>query len=267
MSERVSCPPLELHLTHTCNLTCLGCNHYSNYRLENWYITPKQLEEWAEIWSDRVVPSTFNLLGGEPTLHPDLCELLLIATRYFDTGAPDVIGKECPVCLITNGSFLHRHPRLKNILIERRVRLFLSVHYDRRTDIIERVRAWEREGVAVTIYDYAVRKEWRKFYRGAGRNMEPFEDGLPEESWKHCSAKGYFQLFEGKIWKCANIAYLALAKKALGLSQRWDRYLAYQPLESTASRSEMLEFFARNEESICNMCPSRPAIIENVEGE
>jgi len=164
MSERVSCPPLELHLTHTCNLTCLGCNHYSNYRLENWHITPKQLEEWAEIWSDRVVPSTFNLLGGEPTLHPDLCELLLIATRYFDTGAPDVIGKECPVCLITNGSFLHRHPRLKNILIERRVRLFLSVHYDRRTDIIERVRAWEREGVAVTIYDYAVRKEWRKFF-------------------------------------------------------------------------------------------------------
>jgi len=190
---------------------------------------------------------------------------LLIASRHFQVGSHDLIGKECPLCLITNGTFLERHPRLKNILIENRIRLFLSVHYNRRPDIIDLVKKWSREGVAVTIYDYQVRKEWRRFYQGFGARMEPFTDGNPRKSWEKCIARGYYQLFNGKIWKCANIAYLSLAAKALRLSDNWSKYLAYQPLERTASAKELEEFFSREEESVCGMCPNNPEIVENSE--
>jgi len=267
MDNKVPCPPIEVHVTHSCNLVCHGCNHYSNYKLEGWYISLKELEQWIEPWADRIEPSTFNLLGGEPTLHPQLCDLLLLAGKYFKKGAFDRMGRECPMCLITNGSFLHRHPKLKYILLEHRIRLFLSVHYNKDVEVIERVRSWAREGVAVTIYDYSLHKEWRKFYRGQGNSMEPYTDNDPRRSWKNCTAKNYYQLFDGAIWKCANIAYLSLAKRALKLSDKWNPYLAYEPLRINASLEQIKEFFMRKEEAICKMCPSQPTIIENIADE
>lgn len=263
MRSKLQCSPVEVHVTHNCNLTCHGCNHYSNYKQPRWFVTPEEFEAWIQAWADRIAPSTFNLLGGEPTLHPKLCDLLRIAAKYFQDGQFDTMGRDSPICLITNGTFLHRHPGLKELLIEHRIRLFLSVHYDRNEEVVARVKSWQADGVAATIYDYAINKDWRKFYLGQGRDMQPYEDNHPRQSWDRCNAKNYFQLFNGKIWKCANIAYLILAKQTLHISEKWDPYLAYTPLEPTASDDEVAEFFARQEESICRMCPSNPQIIEN----
>jgi hypothetical protein len=263
MNDVINCPPVEVHVTHTCNLSCRGCNHYSNYKLERWQIDEQEFERWIAAWAGRIAPSTFNILGGEPTLHPKLIPLLQIAARYFKAGRHDPLGGDNPICLITNGRFLHRHSGLKEVLQEHRIRLFLSVHYERRPEVLETVTEWQRSGVAVTIYDYSVQKEWRQFYRGHGRSMLPYQDNQPERSWDQCIAKRYFQLYDGKLWKCANLAYLSLAKKALGLSPDWDKYLAYRPLEPTASTAEIEAFFAQEAEDVCGMCPAHPEIVEN----
>jgi hypothetical protein len=263
MDNLLPSPPLEIHVTHSCNLSCHVCNHYSNYKLPRWFISPEEFEAWIQAWSGQIAPSTFNLLGGEPTLHPKLTELLRIATKYFNQGRFDRMGKDSPICLITNGSFLTRHEGLKELMIEHRIRLFLSVHYDRRADVIELVKSWGHDGVPVTIFDYSINKDWRKFYRNHGSAMEPFEDEQPRQSWEKCNAKNYYQLFDGRIWKCANIAYLILAKRALNISEKWDKYLAYKPLAPDASPDQIAEFFAREEESVCAMCPSNPVMIEN----
>jgi hypothetical protein len=263
MDDKLLCPPVEIHVTHSCNLSCHGCNHYSNYTLPRWFITPEEFESWIQQWEGKISPSTFNLLGGEPSLHPKLTDLLRIASRYFNRGRFDEMGRDSPVCLITNGAFLHRHAGLKELMVENRIRLFLSVHYDRPAKVIELVESWGRDGVPVTIFDYSINKDWRKFYRGHGPEMQPFEDRNPRQSWERCNAKNYFQLFNGKMWKCANIAYLILAKQALNISEKWDPYLSYQPLDSSASVKEMEAFFSRQEELICNMCPGNPVMIEN----
>jgi hypothetical protein len=263
MPDKILCPPVEIHVTHNCNLSCHGCNHYSNYQLPKWFISTQEFEAWVQAWSSKIVPSTFNLLGGEPTLHPKLVELLSIATKYFQRGRFDEMGRDSPICLITNGTALHRHAGLKELMIKHRIRLFLSVHYNKPAEVIELVESWGKDGVPVTIFDYAINKDWRKFYKGHGSEMEPFSDENPRQSWEKCNAKNYFQLFDGKMWKCANIAYLILAKRALNISKKWDEYLAYQPLSPDESKSAITQFFKREEESICSMCPSNPEMIEN----
>src|SRR4051812_17049236 len=114
----IDTPPLEIHVTHNCNLQCQGCNHYTNFRYPKWMMTVEEFEATARLWADKINPSTFNLLGGEPTLNPHLCDILKMACRYFNKGSRDDYGKDCAVALTTNGFFLHKHADLKQILID-----------------------------------------------------------------------------------------------------------------------------------------------------
>jgi hypothetical protein len=61
------------------------------------------------------------------------------------------------------------------------------------------------------------------------------------------------QLFEGKLWKCAKIAYLRLIKE---LSEDWTPYLNYRPLFSGCTDEELRDFIGKREEPCCGMCPS-----------
>ena len=40
------------------------------------------------------------------------------------------------------------------------------------------------------------------------------------------------------------------------LSEKWDPYLKYVPLEHTCDDKELKDFFTRREESFCSMCPA-----------
>ncbi len=43
-----------------------------------------------------------------------------------------------------------------------------------------------------------------------------------------------------------------------GLGEKWAPYLRYRPLEPDCSESELREFFGREDESFCAMCPATP---------
>ena len=51
-----------------CNFTCEGCSHYSNHG-HSGNLSVDTAREWPYNWSQRVVPDTFVILGGEPTLN------------------------------------------------------------------------------------------------------------------------------------------------------------------------------------------------------
>ena len=92
--------------------------------------------------------------------------------------------------------------------------------------------------------------------------MEPYEDEQPRQSWENCRAKYCWQLFEGKIWKCAPLAYLKLQHAKYQLSDKWQPYLRYQPLHPDCTEEQLGEFFILEEESFCNMCPANPERFE-----
>lgn len=245
---------MEIHVVHGCNLTCESCSHYSDQGHKGT-LSLDEADHWMKLWNKRVNPKKFSLVGGEPTIHPKLAEFVLLSRRNW----PDAMLR-----LVTNGFFLHRHPDLPLVLKnDPNARLYLSIHHDgpefreKHRSVLDLVRNWEiKYGIRVTYNE--VYTNWSRRYKGFGSGMEPYEDEQPRQSWENCRAKYCYQLFEGKIWKCAPLAYLKLQHAKYQLSDKWQPYLRYQPLQPECTDKQLETFFDLEEESFCNMCPAYP---------
>jgi hypothetical protein len=249
--------PLELAITHTCNLSCEGCSHFSDYK-HNWFISLDQVKNWIKPWSKRIQPTKlFNILGGEPTLHKQLCEIIVITRQYFPTAN---LG------MTTNGFHLHKHPDLFNILKKLKIKLKFSIHSQEiaymnlMNDNIELAKEWSKKGINVE-WAKVWEEGWRKNYLNYGNNMMPFKDENPRSSWNNCMCRCY-QIVDGKIWKCPQIAYLKMQYEKFNLSGDWKKYLDWKPLSPEASWGEQIDFFKKEEEFICGMCPAQPNMIK-----
>jgi radical SAM family protein len=246
---------LEIHAAHACNLACESCSHYSNHGHKG-IVSLEDADRWMGAWSQRIAPAVFSVLGGEPTIHPDLTAFVALARRHW----PDAVLR-----IVTNGFFLHRHPALPLLLRDDpKAVLYLSIHHDspeyreKLDPVMDLLGDWVRTH-GIQVRSYPSNTYWTRRYRGFGAAMQPFEDGQPRASWEACSAKYCPQLFAERIWKCAALAYLRMQDAKFGLSEKWAPYLEYQPLAPDCTRAELDAFFAREEESHCGMCAAKPA--------
>lgn len=244
---------LELHVAHACNLACESCSHYSNHNHKG-LLSLDEARSWILPWSKRLRPAMFSLLGGEPAINPDLPAFVPLARAFWPRAR---------IRIATNGLLLDRHPELPRRLAEAGDTILeVSIHHasdayrNRLEPVFDLLRAWVRD------HDIRVRlvhsyRQWTRRYKGHGAAMEPFADGRPGESWLNCPARCP-QLFEGRIWKCAPLAYLGMQDRKFGLSEAWRPYLAYAPLEPRADDAEIARFFARAAEPECGMCAAKP---------
>jgi len=245
---------LEIHAAHICNLNCESCSHFSNSKHKG-FVSIEDAEYWLSQWSKRINPKKFKIVGGEPTLNPNLIDFLQICRKYFPNSSFD---------LLTNGFFLHNHLDLPKTLLDLNIDLYLSIHDDSNQYIeklknIENLISCWRKKYPFNYYTYNKRdlNSWTRRYHGFGENVKPFDDKNPKKSWEICPAKKCMQLFDNKLWKCCLITYLNLQKqKYPNLSSEWDKYLKYKPLEINCSEEELIDFSLRKEEDICGMCPS-----------
>jgi hypothetical protein len=247
-------PLLEMHAANACNLTCESCSHFSNNGHKG-VLDIDEADRWMSAWNQRLWPAMFRLLGGEPTLNPRLAELVRLAKKHWPRSR---------IALTTNGFFVHRHGELGKALGDTKAKVVLTLH-DRSEEYkakvlpgYELLRKWSRQyGFQLSIE--ASHKRWTRRYTGTGDDVLPFEDGNIRRSWEKCPAKNCRQLFRGKLWKCSPITYLQLQKETHpDISEKWDPYLAYKPLEPDCSDRELVDFFAAKEQSICGMCPAEP---------
>src|SRR5690606_7956876 len=106
-------------LSHACNLSCESCSHFSNFPLKGM-VTPDDAEREFRLWSGKVRPRRFALLGGEPTINKYLPEIIERAAKEW---------RHSELMLVTNGWFLHKHPSLPDVLARHNVRLDISIHH------------------------------------------------------------------------------------------------------------------------------------------
>lgn len=256
---RIVIPHLEIHITHKCNLTCEGCLHFTNHR-HTGTLTLDELKRSMGLWSRRLLPMRFAILGGEPCLHRELVEIVRLAREMW----PD---PRTEMELVTNGLLLHLHPELPQALVAARMRLSISIHSDAtispryETKLARNLalaHEWQRNcGIELNIDDSL--NEWTRGYHGMGSRILPFEDGDAQQSWDNCvTGQQCFQLFEDRLWKCAPLAYLRLQTRKFELSEKWNPYLRYRPLDPGCSDQEIVDFFAKGAESVCAMCPASP---------
>ena len=246
---------LEWHVAHSCNLTCVGCGHFSNHR-HTGIVKYDELESWYKSWAHRLDPETIDILGGEPLLNKDIYNILFLTRKYW----PDCENLN----LQTNGFLLYKYPDLPKVLEETNISISLSKHSTKEAYMKkfapaeELLLQWKK--------DYNIKAEvapchtyWFEIYKGYGNNMMPYEDNDAQKSWDNCiTGQDCFQLLDNEIYKCAPLAYLPFQKKLYNLSPKWDPYLKYKPITADCTDKELAEFFARGCESFCSMCPSNP---------
>lgn len=76
---------LEYHLVDSCNLNCAGCSHYSSLVDKHTYQTVEEIINDFTLLKDKVGNNLRNLrlLGGEPLMHPQICECLKTIRELF----------------------------------------------------------------------------------------------------------------------------------------------------------------------------------------
>ncbi len=249
---KITCANLEIHVSHTCNLACDNCSHFSNYG-HSGNITPDIVEQWSAPWLDRLQPEYLSLLGGEPTINPQLIEII------YTTRACWASSK---IQLVTNGWFLHRFPDLPAALEKYDIRLEVSIHHDgeryntKVAEIHKLLNAWQQSHKFYLNVRNST-NHWRRVYKLSGKDMKPLMDNDQKAAWAICPGRTCKQLFEGKLWKCPPVAYIRMMHTKYGIdTEAWKSWLEYKPLDPGCTDQELIEWVNRQDEVVCNLCPS-----------
>ena len=81
--------PVELQIVGHCNMQCKGCLVAAPVA-KPWFADVDQLNETLSVYANLcgdIQPSTICVLGGEPTLHPRLLDVLWTVRKQFPTPA------------------------------------------------------------------------------------------------------------------------------------------------------------------------------------
>jgi hypothetical protein len=90
---------IELDLTYACNLKCISCNRSCGLAPSDDRLNLEQIQRFIrESISMNVSWKRIRLLGGEPTMHPDLPEIVAELDTYARRHCPDAV-----IELVTNG--------------------------------------------------------------------------------------------------------------------------------------------------------------------
>lgn len=284
MNKRKNFKPIhvnnvDIHVINSCNLRCEGCNHLSNFGYGGVF-SKKELIEWIRPWKERLFFNRISLLGGEPLLNPELRDICIAYRELF----PD---NETKLRVISNGLLIKQRPWLKELIQEYGVHIQLSLHVlnGRRKNekLVERVmegaallEKWSAETPRPEDYKWGAPIDSKKklnfqvFYKGRGADIKPFDLDDIVESKKHCTCKT-LQLYRGRLYKCAPIAYIgeALDKAGVVDDPDWRPYLDYTPLSPDCTNEELTDFMNKQPgpEWTCGMCPPFSNVILSEERE
>ena len=90
---------VEIDVTWACNLRCYNCNRSCEQAPTSDRVTLAQIQQFVDDSAARGVRwRRIRILGGEPTLHPDLAEILGVLRNWRDLHSPETL-----IELVTNG--------------------------------------------------------------------------------------------------------------------------------------------------------------------
>ena len=84
MTIMIEIPNLEFHAAHACNLYCAQCSHYSNFHAGG-IVSVDEARANFDAWQGRLAPKQIAILGGEPTLNPELFKSSSLLVAHFRT--------------------------------------------------------------------------------------------------------------------------------------------------------------------------------------
>lgn len=203
IKEKIS---FEVHITEHCNLNCKGCYHFSPLAKDEFLSEDefekdiKRLAELSNGEADRI-----TLLGGEPLLHPNICEFIEISRSYFPS---------CNLELLTNGILLLNMPEEFWKCGKKNNLALYCTRYPIPLDYGEIEKKAKENGLTVGYHNdiSAGEKTLIKY---------PFDiTGNQDAKWnfEHCTRSNLCTtLKHGRIFPCPMAAHAHLAKNYFGL--------------------------------------------------
>jgi hypothetical protein len=269
---------IEIMASYACTLSCVGCTNYSNYNYvghPDWTRTREEVGAWTAI----VHFEEFGIIGGEPLLNPHI--------QTWIYGLRELVAPDTQLSLVTNGTQLAHVPDLVSWMVDcSPSKLTVVPHLFADTigpQVAGMVAAtglpFERQSVAYTDLDGTEQRrvQYRldspdvmvevsrsrffvKSYQGFGTSTRPWNHNDPKGAIEICPCRYCPLMYEGRLYKCSQIALLRDHLGRLGLLEvdEWQPYLAYRGVAPTDSPVEIARFIRRFgvPESICRMCPS-----------
>ena len=227
---------LEIHIVDHCNLNCAGCNHFCPLA-EPYYIEPEYLRAQLKMAKEKI-PSIrwIMLLGGEPTIHPQLLELCKITREIF----PD---PNIQVEILTNGKDL--------------------------TPIVNDITEFEKENISVTVAIYDIDYNQEHLDKichmergGISWGRESFSQTLVDVTGSQDMEQSFFKnchhqlpcftLKDFKIYECPFAAHISAFKKKFNVDIPDIEGVDYLSLETLTL--DALENFSYQPKNICKYC-------------
>lgn len=191
-------PYSEFYITNVCNLNCTNCNRANNFA----FTGHQKWKDYADLyakWSQIITIDRIGILGGEPLLNPTFMEW---ATGIRELWPDSNIG------IITNGTQLHRHPDLYDLLANNheKITLDLSFHgFEQKEKVMKDLMRWFKAPVTKTVlHSRQSNKLWANAWQHVKDPSWPNCDkpeqfvNLPEHIQKECEKDHHISL---SIWE------------------------------------------------------------------
>lgn len=96
--NRIRTESFEIHIAEHCNLRCKECCNISPFQSHK-FMSLEEVENICGFLKDHIQPDVFKIAGGEPTLHPQIDDIIRIVKNYRT-------AKQLRV--VSNGLLIHK---------------------------------------------------------------------------------------------------------------------------------------------------------------
>lgn len=233
-------PVVEFYITNVCNLSCRGCNRFNDLNFKGHQRWADHVDAY-EAWSKRLDLPRIVIIGGEPTLNPDL-ELWAMNLRRL---WPDSV-----IMIQTNGTY--QRPEHLTFWDKYRVGFGLSLHDPAIAEELKtKWRNYAGEIEAYVFHQNTVIKQDNHFI---------LHNSDPKKAFAACDMKHDHTMYQGKLYKCPAMSNLPDFDQQfdLRLDDRQSELLySYQPLAADCPEEELQQFVATKDQHIaqCEFCP------------
>ena len=195
---------LEVHLTHHCNLNCVGCSHFSP-SADVWFSDVDVYRKDMQRVKDIGILDIFkyiHLMGGEPMMHKDVNQFIEVTRQMFP---------EKEIVLSTNGILLPFNDEQEDKKgfwkesAKHDVKVFLSWYPPLTADKVEQIKVMARK------HSVCLRIKDKPEMRGPGFKLSGGFN--PKENFDKCPVSVCTNLLEGKLYTCAPLAYAFIFNK------------------------------------------------------
>lgn len=174
-------PHGETNITLTCQNRCVSCNHFIPLQ-QPWFVDPADVARDLAMAAQVVHFDVYNTVGGEPTLHPRIVEILNIIR---DSGITDRVE------ITSNGQNADRWPD----------ELYQSID-----DLIVtpyKIGSDERANIAAKCQKWGVRLEWHPVIFTYAAYKRPMSEMAAWDNYRNCWYAANRNVIDGgRFYRC-----------------------------------------------------------------